>query len=862
MENADQARVVHGRARFTFITDRLVRCEWAEDGRFEDRPTLSALRPAGAASVRVTMRDGVLTARTARFALTYRDTPGGFGRDTLRVEFSSAGRRVVWWHGKAPRGNLGGTARCLDNCEGEDFARWKTLPDGTVTIESTGKRVPVDHGVVSRDGWAWIDDSGPVVLERLPDGREWARSREPGRRVDGFLFAHGRDFKGAVADATRVFGTQPLPRRQWFGYWFSRFWAYTEEELEAVADRFDRLGLPIDVLVIDMDWHRLGWTGYTWDRDLFPDPAGLLKRLKARGLAVSLNLHPADGVASREEAYAAMCRDLGRDPARGETVPFDCADPRFMESYFKRLHHPLEEMGVDLWWMDWQQGTRTRLPGLDPLSWLARTHWDDQVRRRPGRRALNFTRYWGPGSGRMPMAFVGDVFTTWKTLAAQPRYIARAANVLFGGWSTEIGGHLPVDHSPELYARWMQFGVHSPYCRTHSSKDPRTERRFWQFPEPWCDVLAAVLKRRYELVPYLYTEARKQERTGLSFHRPLYYDWPDEPMAYRSPQTYLLGDAMLVCPVVAPADAKTGLAPARFWLPPGEWIDTARGVPLRGGRTHRAGYRIEETPVFVRPGAIIPGQRDVRRLRGGGAPNLEFTCWPGGPGEYVLHEDDGETTAHLEGREVALRVRQRVSGARTEVVIEAASGDFEGFVRRRPVALRFPLRLPPRRVVADGRGLPYSETGDARGWRYDGAECAVIVELGVLDLRRPHRVEFFATPGDALAIGAPGRLRRLAEISRVARAMSLWKPVHDAEREPARVALTALRMTRDPRCAKAGLAALPAGLRSTLAALRKTRAAYRRMHKQGEGDYFAQQVRRMEPAVAVAAVMVRELDSP
>ena len=853
----ENGSVCFGKARFTFITTRLVRIEWAADGAFEDRPSLQALRPAaGGVKVSASVRGGVLTARTEHLTLTCCDAEDGLD-GVLTVEFRDGSKRCRWRFGQEDTGNLGGSFRTLDNCEAEEFAQWDNRADGTVAIKSTGRRVPVDKGVVSRDGWAWIDDSASVLLEPLPDGRMWAAPRPAGRRVDGFLFAHGHDFRGAVADATLVFGTQPMPPRQAMGYWFSRFWAYTQEEIEEIADRFDRLGLPLDVFVIDMDWHKLGWTGYTWDRQLFPDPAGLLRRLKQRGLALTLNLHPADGVASHEEAYDAVCRDMDIDPRSQQVVPFDCTDPRFMESYFRRLHHPLEKMGVDFWWMDWQQGKETKMAGLDPLHWLARTHWDDQARRRPARRPLNFTRYCGIGSGRMPMAFVGDVFTTWRTLAAQPHFIARAANVLFGCWSTEIGGHLPVDHSPELYTRWMQFGVHSPYCRTHSSKDPRTERRFWQFPEPWCDVLTAALRRRYELVPYLYTEARKQEVTGLSFHRPLYYDWPDEPMAYRSPEIYNLGDAMLAAPVTAPADPKTTLAPVRCWLPSGDWIDTARGEIIRGGSVHRCGYRIEEVPVFVRPGAVIPGQRDVLRLAGGCAPNLEFTCWPGREGGYVLHEDDGVSTAHLDGAFVEIEVCQSTRRGRTEVVIHKAKGSFHGFLEKRPVALRFPLRLPPGRVLLDGRELRFRKDAPGVGWSYEGASCSVVVRLGTISLKQTHRIVFEAGGDDRLTHGAPGRLLRLREISRIARAMSLWKPVHPGERVPAEAALTAFRMTADPTCVAAELTALPERIAATYRAVKTTRESYRRTAKKTGSDYFRQQATNMGPAVALASVLIK-----
>ena len=143
-------------------------------------------------------------------------------------------------------------------------------------------------------------------------------------------------------------------------------------------DRFRNEGLPFSVGVLDMDWHLIrqdvvkksgmsGWTGYTWDRDLFPDPNHFVSELHKRGLKTCPNDHPADGVASYEDRYEEMARALGKDAKSGNPIAFDIASKKFCDAYFDILLKAREDEGIDFWWVDWQQGPFSSKPGVDPL---------------------------------------------------------------------------------------------------------------------------------------------------------------------------------------------------------------------------------------------------------------------------------------------------------------------------------------------------------------------------------------------------------------------------------------------------------------------------------------------------------------
>ena len=367
----------------------------------------------------------------------------------------------------------------LPGTEGEKMSPWGqavfdtlgSVASKNVIDEVDGAR-DLEDGLASLFGYATLDDSTTLALA---DG--WVAPRIEGN-LDLYYFGYGRDAAGAVRDFYRLSGPQPLLPRWALGNWWSRYYAYTAEEYQALIERFEAEDLPFSVAVLDMDWHQVaidpkfgsGWTGYSWNTDLFPDPPAFLAWLHAHGLKVSLNVHPADGVRAFEDRYSRLAERLGIDPASGQPVNFDIADPDFLLAYLEEIHHPLEAEGVDFWWLDWQQGSHTAMPGLDPLWMLNHYHFLDSGR--DGKRPITFSRYAGPGSHRYPVGFSGDTVTSWASLDFQPYFTATAANLGYGWWSHDIGGHMFGVRDDELVTRWFQLGVFSPINRLHSTKDP------------------------------------------------------------------------------------------------------------------------------------------------------------------------------------------------------------------------------------------------------------------------------------------------------------------------------------------------------------------------------------------------------
>ena len=615
--------------RISFLTSRLLRLEYQAEGVFEDRGTTFA-RVRRFPDVEVSQRRNGdrIEVDTAHLHIVYNEK--AFSSSGLSITLKGQHSHHSVWHYGDPLRTLGGTARTLDGVDGQ---------------------ISVDQAVISRQGFSVIDDSASVLL--LEDGRFLPRSV---METDLYFFGYGHDYRACLRDFYRLTGSVPMLPRFALGNWWSRYHEYSEESYLQLMDRFEEAGIPLAVSVIDMDWHvtenpyTSGWTGYTWNRALFPNPRRFLHSLHERGLKTTLNLHPAEGVAAHEDAYEAVCRFLGQDPDTKQTVDFDPTDDRYMQAYFSILHHPMEEDGVDFWWIDWQQGGTCRMEGLDPLWILNEAHYKDSARK--GKRGLILSRYAGPGSHRCPVGFSGDTVTTWASLAFQPQFTAMASNIGYPWWSHDIGGHMRGIRSDELSVRWLQYGVFSPILRLHSTKSEFMSKEPWTFGRETERIMTDLLRLRHRLIPYLYTAAERTHREGEALVQPMYYAYPESQEAYRVPNQFFFGPSLMVCPIVKPCDPTLALASVEAWLPEGYWFDFFQGTIYTGNRWLTLFRPLDGYPVLASAGAIIPMSNTLRADEN--PAEMTLRVYAGANHTYTMYEDDGES---LEGTSVRTRIR-------------------------------------------------------------------------------------------------------------------------------------------------------------------------------------------------------------
>ncbi|WP_279093260.1 glycoside hydrolase family 31 protein [Alistipes finegoldii] len=766
-----KAVVTSGNARFTVLTPQLIRMEWSADGQFEDRATLTFVnRETPVPEFKVRESKSKLTITTPALTLTYLKN-GKFSDKNLKAVFTLNGREVVWTPGMENPQNLLGTTRTLDGADGSKL------------------KEPMEQGILSRAGWSLIDDSQRHVL--TPDGsewEEWVEARPEGDRQDLYLFAYGHDYKQALADYALVAGRAPMPPKYTLGYWWSRYWQYSDNEFVDLVNKLKSMDVPIDVLIVDMDWHetwglrksnspkdeygqRIGWTGYTWQKELFPSPANFLKWTENEELKVALNLHPASGIQPYEAVYDDFTKEYGWSE-KGKSVPFKIDERKWADAYFKTVLEPMERNGVDFWWLDWQQWKESKYtPGLSNTFWLNHTFFNHAERQNPGLRPFIYHRWGGLGSHRYPLAFSGDTYATWPMLAYLPYFTTTASNVNYGWWGHDIGGHMfhktQKATDPELYTRWLQYGVFTPIFKTHSTKDPRIERCIWCFPDHMF-LMRDAIRLRYTLAPYIYNAARENYDTGVGMCRPMYYDYPESDKAYETPEQFMFGNDILATTITQPVDSITGLAPRTIWFPEGTWFDCATGSMYEGGRTEELHYTLAENPHYAKAGSIIPmNPATVKNLQQP-CDTLVLTFIPGGDGQLRHYEDDGMSQQYKTNYAVTT-VTKKQEGNTVRVRISPREGSFAGASDSRSYELRFPAVFPPKSVKVNGKELAYSRFPKAGEWTYDGYTLAPVIYTGTTACDAPVEIELafddYATAHQADLYGMSGVFKRCLDLT-------------------------------------------------------------------------------------------------
>lgn len=705
--NALQGNQVIGKnCRFTLLTSRLIRLEYSRNNVFEDRASQSVFyRDFDLVPFSVERMKGVLVIQTEELVLKYKEgTP--FSKETLSVKLRN--EPASEWKFGEDFEDLGGTTKTLD---GVDGAR------------------PIGRGVCSRYGFSVLDDSDTLVLGE--DG--WVEVRKE-NTLDFYYFGYGYDYREAVKDFYRLTGAPSMLPAYALGNWWSRYHKYTQQEYIDLMERFKREDIPFSVGIIDMDWHIVdipeelrekeeiwanGWTGYTWNEELFPDYKEFLAYLKENNLHNALNLHPAQGVRKHEAMYEKSALAVGIDPESGKRVPFNILSQKAMENYFDILHHPYEEDGVDFWWMDWQQGTdygwihEPNRDGhltdprekLDPLWMLNHLHILDISRN--GKRPMFFSRFSGPGSQRYAVGFSGDTRVTWESLKFQPYFTATSSNIGYCWWSHDIGGHMDGYRDDELTVRWIQLGVFSPINRLHSSND-----RF-QFKEAWCygleeeKSIGKWLRMRHQLFPYIYTMNYRCHKELLPMIQPMYYSHPKCSAAYEVPNQFWFGSELIVAPITEPNNKIDKLGRAEAWLPKGDWFDFATGLHYHSskGRKMEMFREISEYPVLAKQGAIVPMsthyKHDNKLINDN---NMEVVVFPGANNSFELYEDIGEYSDFENGK-FATTLLELSWGENTIFIIHGAKGDLSLIPQNRnwKVHLRGFHKNIEIKVLVDGK---------------------------------------------------------------------------------------------------------------------------------------------------------------
>ncbi|CAF4492231.1 unnamed protein product [Rotaria sp. Silwood2] len=804
--------VYEGQARFTILSTRLIRMEWSPTKQFVDGKTWLVqsrqIQPTPPV-FNVTRNDTHLRIDTTFITLEYlRSTTTTFSQHNIRVTIRvniDKGETVVWnaIPGEEYDGNLLGTLRTLDgNRDSKLELDCRKQPRNDLHCT---------YGVISRRGYALVDDThqpqldsnvqwpwiinqryptpDPVRCQAVPVGerRSCGSSNNTEQhecelrgccfqapsscyyssqaQQDLYLFGHGRSYSQALFEFTRLAGSIPLPPRYIFGVFFSRYWAYAEYEERQIITEYIQHDVPLDVLVTDMDWHitfykllsngtrdqagqGIGWTGFTFDEHLFPNHQKFLQWCKQLGLKNTLNLHPASGIQPWEEKYKDMAQAMGIDPTTGHYVPFNVTDKNYTSSWLNIVLHALQQSGIDLWWLDWQQGEQgwmNDIPYTNPTFWLNHVFFTDPYF--GNNRPALLHRWGGLGNHRYQVGFSGDVVPSWDTLLFQPRFTATAANVGYGFWSHDLGGHTE-EPDPELYTRWIQWGTFSPMFRTHCTKNANNDRRLWTFPWIYQNNLAKFTQLRQALIPYIYTAARHTYDSGLSVVLPLYYFYPENDEAYIYSNQYFFGSNMFVSPISQPVNTTTGLVENwPIWFPSdSQWVNFFTGDLSSSSKTKS--FTLDEMPVYAKVGSIIPllSQPKSSRERIGRAQRIPetlllYTLIGGSSkGSGYVYEDDGITIEYQDSSRATNAVtyfNYTVSDNTLQFSVSAASSLFSTFPLTRTYEIHLRGVFPATSVLLNGVTIPFEpfnelihgQDGTTNGYTYDGSKLSIIIYI-------------------------------------------------------------------------------------------------------------------------------------
>ncbi|WP_252899197.1 glycoside hydrolase family 31 protein [Lactococcus fujiensis] len=555
--------ITKGSARFTVMTEQLIRIEYSPTGEFEDGQTqIVQDRNFEQVHFDVIEKENGIEILTSNLHLYY--LGGVFTNSSLYadVKFNFSVYSNRWYYGKSYDGNLLGTTRTLDKVDGA---------------------CELDEGIMSQNGFTILTDNSLV----LTDSQDiLGKSMDS---IDIYLFAYGREYREALKDYYHLTGATPLLPRFALGNWWSRFYDYSETSYLDLMNKFKKKNVPLSVSVIDMDWHRVsdvpsrfgsGWTGYSWNKSLFPNPKRFLSELHDKGLKITLNDHPADGIRAFEDVYATLAKRLSLNEELEESAQFDFDNPEFRRGYFEDVHGPLEADGVDFWWLDWQQGSVSS-SGADPLWLINHYQYRDAQKIMPNNIILS--RYAGPGSHRYPLGFSGDTVISWESLDFQPYFTTTATNIGYTWWSHDIGGHMQGYKDNELSLRWLQYGVFSPINRLHSSKSEFTSKEPWHFDTDTEECMESFLRLRHRLIPYLYSANVLTHDEGLALIEPLYYRYPLDSEAYEYRNQYFFGSELMVAPITSKSIKELELGKVKVWFPKGKWYDFFTGQKYDGG---------------------------------------------------------------------------------------------------------------------------------------------------------------------------------------------------------------------------------------------------------------------------------------
>jgi len=660
--------------------------------------------------------------------------------DRIQIEFHKNNATVLSAINQKDTKNLGGVIKSVDRCDGRlEYKEYDTNSETTPLI--------MPNGLLSEQGFTVLKtvDGKLVHNDISSEGNEY------------FIFCYGEGYKQALQDFIGLNGKIPLLPKWTLGNWFSRYQPLTAENYKDIVKRFRKEKIPIDVIVPDMNWHIDGWFGTRYDSVKFPNMAKFLEWTNENGLHVGFNHHPGAVIKDDKRSKEFVEKiNMDYDSLRIATEKqYEESKWEFIENalfygegnsdhikpFFEVFLNPIMDEGLDFHWVD---GT----PSIENLR-----EYYNLTEQHSNKRAIVLTRQISGSFDhhKYPIGFSADTYISWESLKYNIELTVTGANVGVY-WSHDIGGHMerfPDIDNTEMFARWIQSGAMSSFNRLHATGGVEWDSRKQHVRKPWGygkTLLSAardILQLKYKLLPYTYSLNRKAHDNGLLICYGMYMDYPSYTNAYKySSSQYMFGSDMLIAPITEPAGNGKGIKGEGFknvWIPEGTWYDYFSGEEIKGPLETLVSKPINEMPIFIKEGAIIPMEEYMEYTNQKPLNYLIVEFYQptkAMKNSFSLYEDDGESLDYKDEQFRWTKIEYNFDVEKgTSIIINPVVGSYKNEVKDRSYQLVIKhLKLFPSTINLNGQQLP------KENWKISNNE--LIINTSLYDVNKKVIIEF------------------------------------------------------------------------------------------------------------------------
>lgn len=570
-----------------------------------------------------------------------------------------------------------------------------------------------------------------------------------------YYFFLGPALTTVATDYAQLTGLPELPPLWAMGFHQCRWSYYPEARVRELAANFREKKIPCDSIYLDIDYMD-GYRCFTWNKEHFPDPKGMIGDLKADGFHTVVMIDP--GI-RKDEKYSVYqsgteldvwCKRKSGEDMEGPVWPPVCVWPDYTDPAVREWWGPLYkelyvDQGVSGFWNDMNEPAMFKVNhltfpddvyhdlegrGADHKEahniygmQMARATYDGLKELQPAKRPFLLCRANYSGGQRYAALWTGDNVASWDHLAMANRQCIRLSISGYSFVGTDIGGFVD-DPTGELMVRWLQLAIFHPVMRIHSMGNNadgaaeaeaeevkkaeamnRQDQEPWVFGEPYTTNARKAIEQRYRLLPYLYTAFRQHLQTGKPLLRNLFFEDQTDPQCRAFGDQFICGDDVLVAPVVKP-----GAKSISVYLPKGDWYDFYKGKHYAGGAKYKIATKTDRIPMFVRAGSIIPTVKPVQHTGElAAAKELELTVYLGTKkGHGQLYWDAGEGYGYESGDFIEANYHFK-SSKKKNTIYQLRNGKYDASFRQVRLLL-VGLDNTPKSVKVDGRKADINKT--------------------------------------------------------------------------------------------------------------------------------------------------------